>query len=300
MAIRSMVFQTLIGMGLLCLWAKPVLAYEGRFDAPSETIYNNQDARVKCQKAMEQWHQHNTQYDVRWTGQWMHNSSGNGAVCGVRYIKRDDWKAKSIADRSINTAEKIAGCSDKAHSNGWINDDMCRDKLVMDADKVGWVTVMSKEALATLKSARYIFVLRKTTGDNSLVLRRYDRSHNVGSDICDNSAYLYSGNKATIKNKNNQHVRHSQVNSNKGGANPWREVWSAGELWIKGGKIVAITNESGHFMPSKESLRYVMETLNFLSIPTQDDVLFDFSSDAAKISSLKNQCLGGRLIRTEL
>lgn len=149
-----------------------------------------------------------------------------------------------------------------------------------------------------LADGRYIFVLRKYANEPDrlgLVLRRYDRNHvRENDEICKNDAFSYQDNlNKTVRISENvpSHVRHSQLN------NGWNPVYSAGELWVEQGKIVAVSNESGHFKPSKASLDYVKETLNYLSIPTSEIQFLDVTADAGTLQSYKNQCLGGEILK---
>ncbi|MDR1312087.1 MAG: hypothetical protein LBK01_09525 [Burkholderiaceae bacterium] len=288
-------------LGVLMIAVNPSFAGEGREDVEVGLIWNDADAKSECKKAQDDYPKtHADVAQARWTGQWKITGEGNKLifVCGIRYITRSDWQGKPIDNRSVAENEEIKGCTkENGITNGWINDDKCRDRLVMNASELDrTIIVDDKDKITKAASSRYIFVLRKN--DNQLVLRRYDRSYSLstgGYDWCDNDAYLYAPNKKTIKDKNNRHVRHSQVNGSQGESNAWKPIWSAGELWIDRGKIIAISNESGHFKPSAKSLQYVKETLSYLSIPAGDIPLYDAinSSDKRKLDVLKEKCLGG-------
>ena len=290
----------LLSLGLLAISINPALAKEGREDVQVGPIWNVSDAQQKCKRVQDEYpHNHSDIDQARWTGQWKTTKQGKMSVCGIRYISRKDWTDKPIDSRAISRSEYIKDCTQKNKiTNGWINDDKCRDRLVMDTSKLDHVIVVDgKEKIAKAPSGRYIFVLRKN--DNQLVLRRYDRSHRISSgqyDRCNNDAYLYKKNIETIKDKNNRHVRHSQVNGSHGEADAWNPVWSAGELWIENGKIIAISNESGHFKPSSGSLQYVKQTLNYLSLPADNIKFYDAASFSQKneLDQLKNKCLGGK------
>ena len=227
--------------------------------------------------------------------------------CEIRYINRNKWKKKSIdATRELtqNEKENYKTCIKENNiDNAWIVDDLCRDHFNMDTSALNFVTVVdSKSKALSLTPGRYIFVLKKD-GNNTLLVRKFDRSH-LTSDTkdswCDYRYYLFLKNIKSIKGKNylktvkfiegvstiadvnelinyNLHVRHSQLN---GG---WDDVWSAGELWVKKievnegkfeSRIIAISNESGHFKPSFKSLKYVEENLNYLGIPTENLKLY--------------------------
>jgi len=75
--------------------------------------------------------------------------------------------------------------------------------------------------------------------------------------------------------------------------NAWDSVWSAGELWIKKGKITDISNNSGHFQPPFESLQYVKETLTYYGIPTDNINLHDIVLGKRLLTQLEDACLGG-------
>ncbi len=289
-------------------------------------ISNNDDAQTVCPESLAQWRKKNCSSKTctaRWNGQWTSKtkssifSTETYYVCGTHKLERSKWKEKSLADRSLTAQEKANICLDsnrKKVSNGWQYDDLCRDRLDMNTGHLNYVTMIdsindpvthqiieqlkSKRIIAekSLADGRYIFVLRKYANEPDrlgFVLRRYDRNQILANgQICKNDTFSYKDNLDKTLGKNIPgHVRHSQLN------NGWNPVYSAGELWVKQGKIVAVSNESGHFKPSKASLDYVKETLDYLSIPTNEIKFLDAKADADALQFYKNQCSGGEILR---
>lgn len=222
-------------------------------------------------------------------------------------LERSSWREQPLSSRSLTREESKNACkyNNKTVTNGWQYDDVCRDKLDMNTGNLGHVTIIdsiddanTQEIIKGLKGeasskkladGRYIFVLRKYANDPDklgLVLRRYDRNViQPTGQVCKNDKYSYADNiRKTVSKGNPGHVRHSQLN---GG---WNPVYSAGELWVKNGQIIVVSNESGHFKPTKASLDAVKETLDYLSVPTQNIHFYDFEKDKEALETYKKQC----------
>ena len=60
-------------------------------------------------------------------------------------------------------------------------------------------------------------------------------------------------------------------------------------------RIVPDKNESGHFKPTKASLDAVKETLDYLSVPTQNIHFYDVEKDKEALKTYKKQCAGGKI-----
>jgi len=110
----------------------------------------------------------------------------------------------------------------------------------------------------------YIFVYKE---NGAFVIRRSDREDDTGYGVKGEAKYLYKDNPpyspsrwdlehGVKKEYPHQFVRHSQLNK---GHDP---VYSAGQLQIKNGKIIWVSNASGHFAPSFESLNCVTTFLD--------------------------------------
>lgn len=285
------------------------------------TILNNDYAEGVCKPALSEWRKNNCSSKTctaRWNGQWKNTfkdpwfgSRKEYAVCGSHMLERSSWKKQPLASRSMSREEKAHTCYMDEHlvTNGWEYDDVCRDHLDMDTRYLNHTTIIdsidnkdTREVIQGLKGeasskkmpdGRYIFVLRKYENDPDklgLVLRRYDRSGiQPNGHYCNYRDYIYPSNyEKTHYRGNPEHVRHSQLN---GG---WNPVYSAGELWIKNGLITVVSNESGHFKPSKASLEAVRETLDYLSVPTANIRSYDFQKNKTELDTYKNQCAGGR------
>ncbi len=286
----------------------------------SGTIPNNHDAQTICPDTLANWRKKNCSSKTctaRWNGQWRNVEASflkkEHAVCGTHKLERSSWKEQPLAPRSLTKAEKATNCKfqGKAVTNGWQYDDVCRDKLDMTTGHLNHVTLIDSisdsntdqiirglkgEATSSpLPDGRYIFVLRKYANAPDklgLVLRRYDRNTiQPNGQICKNDQYSYSSNlDKTLWKGNPGHVRHSQLN---GG---WNPVATAGELWIQNGKITVVSNESGHFKPSKDSLTALRETLDYLSIPTGSIHFYDFDKNSDELSVYKSLCSGGKIL----
>lgn len=278
--------------GACVLSASATFAKEGGLEVEAGAIGNNHQAFKICETAKKEWHSNNPHYDdVRWTGRWRTIPGSAGAVCGMRYISRSDWTSKALDDRSVTPSEIVWGCTkENGITNGWINDDKCGNQLVMKTSQLDRVTTLdSAKKVSSLLTGRYIFVLSRK--GNALLVRTYDRSHVLKGGTygwCDYDQNLYAVNRKTIRNTRKRHVRHSQLN---GG---WDDVWSAGETWVQDGKIIAISNESGHFKPSAASLRYVQETLQYLDVPVADMKLYGVQENRRELDQLKRRCIGGK------
>jgi hypothetical protein len=295
--IKKLVAQFVLLVGISMMAAGTSLAIEGRDDVEAGPIWNDKDAPGKCEEArkkhLDKLKKQYPAVETRWTRQWKTTVPGKKSVCGIRYIDRSKWQAKPLADRPLRPGENDMKCikgNDNEITNGWKYDDKCRDKFDMNAEHLNHVIVVQgANSITKNDDGRYIFVLRKN--DNQLAIRRYDRSDNM----CSYRDYRYE------KNHDN-HVRHSQLNGTDGGKDAWEPVWSAGELWIKDGKIIAISNDSGHFRPLVQSLQYVMETLNYVSIPADKILRYDInkSSDKKALDALKQRCFGGQPLHDEI
>lgn len=281
----------------------------------------SENARIVCPETLAKWKARNCSSKTctaRWNGQWDKKTEYTFLgkkeyyVCGTHKLERSSWREQPLASRSLTRAEKAANCryDNKAVSNGWQYDDVCRDKLNMNTGDLNHVTIIDsindmntqeiikglkgENASKKLPDGRYIFVLRKYANAPDklgLVLRRYDRNViQPTGQVCKNDKFSYADNlNKTISKGNPGHVRHSQLN---GG---WKPVYSAGELWVKNGQIIVVSNESGHFKPTKASLDAVKETLDYLSVPTQNIHFHDFEKDKAALDTVKKQCAGGKI-----
>jgi hypothetical protein len=127
--------------------------------------------------------------------------------------------------------------------------------LPMDWEKLNNVTDLTADDNVGLpRDGLYIFIFR--AGDSKLRIRLSDRPGDRGKYFMGNPSCSYEGNPPNPPAEEpHMFVRHTQLN---GG---WMDVWSAGQLEIYGGKIIWISNESGHFGPALESLEYVDSAL---------------------------------------
>lgn len=307
--------------GLLAL--PPANATEIRQDIPvTDRIQDNSAAQTICPDAVKEWRKKNCSSKTctaRWNGQWRNVSETSGkttvihGVCRIHQLERSSWTEQPLASRPLTSAEKSAKCryNDKAVTNGWQYDDVCRDKLDMTTSHLNHLTridlasdpdtdqiIRGLRGEATshpLPDGRYIFVLGKYANEPDrlgLVLRRYDRNVILpNGQICKNDQFSHAPNlDKTLPKGHPGHVRHSQLN---GG---WNPVATAGELWIQNGKIKAVSNESRHFRPSSSSLGALRETLEYLSIPTSDIHFFDVGKNTDELSAFKNSCAGGIIL----
>lgn len=289
----------------------------------STTIADNSHAAAICKTALSDWRKKNCSSKTctaRWNGQWRNTTDSSHfgtkeyALCGSHMLERSPWHEQPLSSRSLTSEEKKNACKyhNKTVSNGWQYDDVCRDRLDMNTSHLNHVTVIDSiddantgEIIKGLKGeasskkladGRYIFVLRKYANEPDklgLVLRRYDRNAiQPTGQVCKNDKYSFADNIGkTIAKGNPGHVRHSQLN---GG---WNPVYSAGELWVKNGRIIVVSNESGHFKPTKASLDAVRETLDYLAVPTQNIHFYDFRKDKTALDAYKNQCAGAKIQR---
>ncbi len=139
-----------------------------------------------------------------------------------------------------------------------------RWKLPMDWIKLNWVTELKSGMRQTPADGLYIFVYR--TSDNKLLIRRSDRPDDKGIYADGNKTYSYPGNPAGNGESPHMFVRHTQLN---GG---WTNVWSAGQLEVYHGKIIWVSNASGHYAPPLPSLNYVTDTLQAWGLATPGSV----------------------------
>ncbi len=284
----------------------------------ASSIFNNDNAPEVCNKALADWRKKNCSSKTctaRWNGQWRNTTSFFGsiyALCGSHMLERSSWREQPLSTRPLTREESMVTCQYEGRkvTNGWQYDDVCRDRLDMTTSHLNHVTVIdsitdanTQEIIKGLKGeasskkladGRYIFVLRKYANDPDklgLVLRRYDRNViQPDGQLCKNDKYAFADNmKKTVRYGNPGHVRHSQLN---GG---WHPVYSAGELWVQNGQIVTVSNESGHFKPTKASLDAVKETLDYLSIPTAKIHFYDFQKDKNALDVYKKQCAGAKV-----
>jgi hypothetical protein len=110
-----------------------------------------------------------------------------------------------------------------------------------------------KAGAALPSDGLYIFVFRAV--DSKLLVRISDRPADSGTYFKGNTACSFPGNPNANGESPHMFVRHTQLN---GG---YTDVWSAGQLEIYAGRIVWVSNASGHFAPSFDSLSYVVSTL---------------------------------------
>ena len=315
------VIALLIATGLLLAIPSANATQKWQDIHASTTITNNSYAAGVCKPALSDWRKKNCSSKTctaRWNGQWRNTtdssifSSKSYALCGSHMLERSSWREQPLSSRSLTREESKNACkyNNKTVTNGWQYDDVCRDKLDMNTGNLGHVTIIdsiddanTQEIIKGLKGeasskkladGRYIFVLRKYANDPDklgLVLRRYDRNIiQPTGQVCKNDKYSYADNiRKTVSKGNPGHVRHSQLN---GG---WNPVYSAGELWVKNGQIIVVSNESGHFKPTKASLDAVKETLDYLSVPTQNIHFYDVEKDKEALKTYKKQCAGGKI-----
>lgn len=98
----------------------------------------------------------------------------------------------------------------------------------------------------------YIFVYRL---DSKLLVRRSDRPDDKGCFSNGDKRYSFPANPEGNNEAPHMFVRHTQLN---GG---YQSVWSAGQLEIHDGKVLWISNASGHFAPIVQSLDWVEAAL---------------------------------------
>lgn len=246
----------------------------------STTIFDNSEAASVCKKTLSDWRKKNCSSKTctaRWNGQWRNTtdssifSSKSYALCGTHMLERSSWREQPLSSRSLSREESRNACKyhNKTVTNGWQHDDVCRDRLDMNTSHLNHVTVIdsiddahTREIIKGLRGeassqkladGRYIFVLRKYANDPDklgLVLRRYDRNViQPNGQVCKNDQYSYADNLGkTIAKGYPGHVRHSQLN---GG---WNPVYSAGELWVKNGRIIVVSNDPATSSPQKHRL----------------------------------------------
>jgi hypothetical protein len=176
----------------------------------------------------------------------------------------------------------LTQCAAKFGLKQWAKDFDTRRSLsyYVTPRDLGYVKdVVQPLDISTADDGLYIFVMRRVTQSNgvtiSLRIRRSDRPDDFGFGVQGLKQYSYKGNipcpntgtppcpldKDEPPETPNQFVRHSQLNQ---GTSP---VASAGQLQIRGGEIIWISNASGHFSPSFDSLDCVEEYLYVLKIP---------------------------------
>lgn len=122
---------------------------------------------------------------------------------------------------------------------------------------IGFVTRLSPDNATLPGDGLYIYVLR-TWPNYDLVLRPSDRPADYGLFAGGDSArFAFTGNPPSPTEQPHMFVRHTQLNG-RGGT-----VYAAGQLEIKAGRIIWVSNESGHYMPPNDgpSLDYVYEVL---------------------------------------
>ena len=322
MKISTLFFSSiLIACGALTIL--PANATQSWQDIKTNTqIVIDSNAQKICPETLAEWRKKNCSgktCTARWNGQCRDERDTSiwatpryYGLCGTHKLDRSSWKEQALSKRALTKEESKNACkyNNKTVTNGWQYDDVCRDKLDMNTGNLGHVTLIdsigdadTKEIIKGLKGeasskkladGRYIFVLRKYANDPDrlgLVLRRYDRNFILRYGlVCKNDKYSYPDNiKKTVSADRSGHVRHTQLN---GG---WNPVYSAGELWIKNGQIIVVSNDSGHFKPSKTSLDALKETLDYLEIPTKNNRFYDAGNDKDALETYKNQCSGGKI-----
>jgi hypothetical protein len=109
----------------------------------------------------------------------------------------------------------------------------------------------------------YIFVLR--TSDDKLLVRISDRPKDKGEYFRGNPNCNYPEN-PTANGESPMFVRHTQLN---GG---YSNVWSAGQLEIKDRRVIWVSNASGHFAPSLDSLKYVTQVLVAYNLASDNSI----------------------------
>ena len=212
-------------------------------------------------------------------------------------IERTDPQITAAGgNRSLTRCEASFGVSK------WMMDfDLRRHlKYDMTLSELGWAkTVAGPAEISPADDGLYIFVLqREPRGGRaghvaSLRIRRSDRPGDFGFGVWGDKRYSFRGN-IPCPNANplcvldadesaeepHQFVRHTQLNQGTSA------VFSAGQLQIRGGKIIWVSNASGHFSPSLGSLDCVEEYLDVIHVPRAKNVKRDrtwTSWDEAKI-----------------
>ena len=209
---------------------------------------------------------------------WYSSTGSTSGVAQEPMLK----KAESL-EMVLDTGKPLYKCADKFGVGQWaINFDTRRSlSYSMTLAQLGYTKKLyGPSNISSADDGLYIFVLHRTPkpkgsgGTATLRIRRSDRPDDVGFSVQGDKTYSYSGNIA-CPNTNpscvlqrgekaespHQFVRHTQLNQGTD------IVYSAGQLQIRGGKIIWINNASGHFAPSLGSLDCVEEYIDVLSIP---------------------------------
>jgi len=130
----------------------------------------------------------------------------------------------------------------------------------MDWTKLNWVTELKPNMSQSVANGLYIYIFRTT--DNKLLIRRSDRPDDIGIFAHgDKAQYSYKDNPSD-PTEDPMFVRHTQLN---GG---WSPVWAAGQMEVYQGKVIWVSNASGHFQPQSFTLDYVETALNEWNVPT--------------------------------
>lgn len=223
-----------------------------------------------------------------WIGDY--NADGNADIASAKY--NDMYMSLSRRDRFANAvwySYQDSGCSvagaTVAANNlkskpacrtypvaQWAkNFDQCNNlSMNLSYSELGYVTRVTQGMSLTGLDGLYIFVYK---GDGTFLMRRSDRPGDSGEyGVVGSSAYDCKLNPASSPTKcantgtesPHMFVRHTQLN------NGYAPAYSAGQLQIYGGKVIWISNASGHFFPAKDSLQVVRELLDDYGIPREE------------------------------
>jgi len=211
---------------------------------------------------------------------YLHLSTGN------RFINQTWFSSKGLDQPLIqSTSANLEASTDAAsgfnvspasfcqlkYPDDWVKRDDTLRQLPMDVSDADLnVTTLSVGMSLSGMDGLFIFVYKQ---NGEFVIRRSDRTDDTGYGVKGEAQYIYAGNPAYSPSwwkwfrrgekteSPHQFVRHSQVNH---GYSP---VYSAGQLQIKGGKIIWVSNASGHFSPPYESLDCVTSFIDRSLIP---------------------------------
>lgn len=134
---------------------------------------------------------------------------------------------------------------------------------MMKKSKTGYIKVLHDGIkLSSDDDGLYIYVYLSNNNDshnNEFIIRRSDRPDDKGYFYDGDIRYLYEDNPGNVHEQPHMFVRHTQISYGSYDYYPGK-VWSAGQLEIKNGLIIWISNKSGHYNPSLSTLDYVEQT----------------------------------------
>ncbi|WP_436516354.1 FG-GAP repeat domain-containing protein [Ekhidna sp. To15] len=189
--------------------------------------------------------------------------------------------SENLFTDEVGKTVNLSRCKDEYPVPQWAVDFDKRRSLSysMTLDDLGFVRKLSSgSTITTADDGLYIYVfhLNKKGGTRyvHLRIRRSDRPDDVGFSVQGDKKYSYDGNipcpnssppcylaRGEKSETPHQFVRHTQLNQ---GTSP---VLAAGQLQIRGGKIIWINNASGHFAPGMACLDCLEQYIDEINLP---------------------------------